>query len=197
MALQTSEYVYAISDPSPPLLPRQREARSFPPISPIQATPDTSRDTVRDLVCGFPIFVRLMEIDAPLQSHSGWAEVPHGAVKFFRREASRSHGVEEVRPFDVARCRANAWHEEDGFEDFEGASIDRERGRVVVCAGLISVLIIDLRSDRSCDWACLNLRLRLRLQLRRWLFLGGRLLCQTAAVQLKLSERHVKRLGSL
>ena len=129
-----------------------------------------------------------MEIDAPLQFHSNWAEVPHGPVKFFRREASRSHGVEEVRPFDVARCRANAWCEEDGFEDFEGASIDRERGRVVVCAGLIGVLIIDLRTDRSCGRACLSLRLRLR----RWFFLGGRLFCQTAAVQLKLSERYVK-----
>lgn len=65
---------------SPLSLLCQRELRMIPTISAIEASPYASRNTVWELVRSLAIFVRFMEIDAPLQFLPGWAEVPDGAI---------------------------------------------------------------------------------------------------------------------
>jgi hypothetical protein len=130
--------------PASPSLRRQRESRTNPTIRAVEAPPHTPRNVVRDLVRRFSIFVRLVEIDASLQFHSDWVEVPNRAVQLFRRQIYGSHGVEEVGPFDLTWCGGDAWGEEDGLEDFEGASVHRKSWCMIVIIVFGSVLDISL-----------------------------------------------------
>ena len=66
----------------------QREPRPIPAISTIEAPTDTSRDTVRELICCFPVLMRPMDIDASLRVRMGWAEVPNAAIKLFWRKTN-------------------------------------------------------------------------------------------------------------